>query len=157
MTAGTGTTGGQEPTASENIHATAIVVGDRGILITGPSGSGKTTLALALVEHFSASGFARLVGDDQLLAICRGGRLLCRTPATISGLAEVYGIGPQPTDHEPAAVIDFAIRLVPAAAMPRFQEHGRAIVGDCDLPELILAERNVTAALPALIARLNYP
>ncbi|RWH23488.1 MAG: HPr kinase/phosphorylase, partial [Mesorhizobium sp.] len=36
---------------SENIHATAILIGDRGVLITGPSGAGKTTLALTLIDH----------------------------------------------------------------------------------------------------------
>ncbi|RUY09959.1 HPr kinase/phosphorylase, partial [Mesorhizobium sp. M7A.F.Ca.US.005.03.2.1] len=35
----------------ENIHATMVLIGERGILITGASGSGKTGLALALIDH----------------------------------------------------------------------------------------------------------
>ncbi|TIU15608.1 MAG: HPr kinase/phosphorylase, partial [Mesorhizobium sp.] len=35
---------------AENIHGTALLIGECGVLITGPSGSGKTTLALTLLD-----------------------------------------------------------------------------------------------------------
>ncbi|TIU95959.1 MAG: HPr kinase/phosphorylase, partial [Mesorhizobium sp.] len=50
---------------AENIHGTALLIGECGVLITGPSGSGKTTLALTLLDHCRARGlFSRLIGDD---------------------------------------------------------------------------------------------
>ena len=80
-----------------NIHATALLAGDCGLLITGASGAGKSTLALALIGHFRSLGlFSRLVADDQLFISGHGGRLVCQAPPTIAGLAEVAGIGPQP-------------------------------------------------------------
>lgn len=143
---------------ANNIHATALIVGDRGLLITGPSGSGKTTLALALIDHCGARGlFSRLVGDDQLFIAGRGGRLLCRAPATIAGLAEVAGIGPRPLPFEPAGVIDLLVRLVPAQEMPRFQEEAAEMIAGCLLPRIDLPRQNVMAALPALMARLPIP
>ncbi|MGB3898694.1 MAG: HPr kinase/phosphorylase [Mesorhizobium sp.] len=143
-----------------NIHATALVVGDRGLVILGPSGSGKTTLAAALVARFSQDGiFSRLVGDDQLFAEARGGRLVLRVPATIAGLAEIPGLGPRPVGFEPAAVIDMAIRLVPPHEVQRFQEEAVEIVAGCRLPRVTLAERDVVAALvavPAALAALPF-
>lgn len=139
-----------------NVHATALLVGDRGILVTGASGSGKTTLALALVERFSARGLlCRLVGDDRLFVAAVDGRLVCRAPATIAGLAEVPGIGPRPILTEPAMVADLVLRLVPAAAAERFQAEAVETVAGCALPRLDLAERNVVAALPVLASRLG--
>jgi serine kinase of HPr protein (carbohydrate metabolism regulator) len=145
-----------DPTAKpENIHATAVLIGERGVLITGPSGSGKTTLALALVDHFSRRGlFARLIGDDQLFVAARFGRLVCYAPATIAGLTEVPGLGPRPLLFEPGAVVDLAIQLVAADAMERFQEQSSATIAGCVVPRIDLAEGNVTAALPAVMARL---
>lgn len=140
----------------QNIHGTALLVGDRGLLVTGPSGAGKTTLALALISRFCAQGlFCRLVGDDQLFAAGHGGRLVCRAPATIAGLAEVPGIGPRPLAFEPAAVIDLVVRLVPAAQMPRFQEEARESIAGCDLPCLEMAARDAVSALPAVASRLG--
>jgi serine kinase of HPr protein (carbohydrate metabolism regulator) len=143
-----------------NIHATALVVGDRGLVILGPSGSGKTTLAAALVARFSQDGiFSRLVGDDQLFAEARDGRLVLRVPATIAGLAEVPGLGPRPIGFEPAAVIDMAIRLVPPNEVPRFQEEAVETVAGCRLPLVVLAERDVVAALfavPAVLVALPF-
>lgn len=144
--------------AADNIHATALLVGDRGLLITGPSGSGKTTLALALIDHCGARGlFSRLLGDDQLFIAGHGGRLLCHAPATIAGLAEVAGIGPRPLPFEPAGVIDLLVRLVPAQEMPRFQEEAAETIAGCLLPRIDLPRQNVTVALPALMARLPIP
>ena len=103
-----------------NIHATALVLGDRGVLITGPSGSGKTTLALTLIERCAAQQrFARLVGDDQLFVAARGGRLVASVPDTIAGLAEVHGLGPRPLPALANAVIDLVVRLVPERDAPR--------------------------------------
>ena len=145
-----------DPTAKpENIHATAILIGERGILITGPSGSGKTTLALALIDHFSRRGlFARLIGDDQLFVAARFGRVVCYAPTTIAGLTEVPGLGPKPLLFEPTGVIDLTIQLVAADAMTRFQEDLSETIAGCVVPRIDLAEGNVTAALPAVMARL---
>jgi serine kinase of HPr protein (carbohydrate metabolism regulator) len=141
-----------------NVHATALLVGDRGILVTGPSGAGKTTLALALVGHFCARGrLARLIGDDQLLVEARGGRLLCRAPAAIAGLAEVPGIGPRPVQAEPAAVVDLVLRLVAEGAAARMQDPATETIAGCALPRFDLPRRNVAAALPLVAAQLGLP
>lgn len=140
---------------ADNIHATALLVGDRGLLITGPSGSGKTTLALALIDHCGASGlFSRLIGDDQLFVASHGDRLVCRAPATIAGLVEVAGIGPRPLRFEPAGVIDLVVRLVPPQELPRFQEEATEMIAGCLLPRIDVARQNVTTAVPVLMARL---
>lgn len=142
----------------KNIHGTAIIVGDRGLLIMGPSGSGKSSLALALIGHFSLQGqFACLVGDDQLFVAGHHGRLACRVPPTIAGLVEVFGVGPTPVCFEPEAVIDLVIRLVPAEAMQRMPDEGSETIEGCALPAIDVVQRNVAAALPAIVARLKTP
>ncbi|WP_315918389.1 HPr kinase/phosphorylase [Mesorhizobium sp. SP-1A] len=139
-----------------NVHGTAILIGEKGLLITGPSGSGKTTLALALIDRFGTRGLnCRLVADDQLLVAAHSGRLVCRAPETIAGLTEVPGIGPRPIAFEPAAVMDLLVRLVPAEAMPRMQEDATETVAGCVLPRLDLAARHVVAAMPAVAGRLG--
>ncbi|TGQ38622.1 MULTISPECIES: HPr kinase/phosphorylase [unclassified Mesorhizobium] len=143
-------------TKAENIHGTAILIGDRGILISGPSGSGKTTLAFALIDHCRVRGlFSRLIGDDRLLAANRAGRLVCHVPSPIAGLAEVPGFGPRPLSFEPGCVIDLHIRLVPHEQMARFQEDFIEPVASCPVPRIDLAERNIPAALPAVMSRLS--
>ncbi|HEV2505831.1 MAG TPA: HPr kinase/phosphorylase [Mesorhizobium sp.] len=139
-----------------NLHGTALLVGDRGILITGASGSGKSTLALALVGHFRGQGlFSRLVADDQSFISSHHGRLLCAAPPAIAGLAEVAGIGPQPVAYEPEASIDLCVRLVPGHEMQRFQAGATVAIAGCEIPALDVAARNVTAALAAISARLS--
>jgi serine kinase of HPr protein (carbohydrate metabolism regulator) len=141
-----------------NLHATAIVIGDRGVLIRGASGSGKTTLALAVIAAARAAGrFGVLLADDQVLLSVREGRLICHTPPAIAGLVEVQGTTPQPVFYERSAVIDLLVTLVEQAEAPRYSEDRWSEIAGCMLPELLLAARSVPGALPALLAWLSLP
>lgn len=138
------------------MHATAVVLGDRGVLVSGPSGSGKTALALALVEKLRSSGrFARLVADDQVFLSAHRSRLVCHAPPTIAGLAEVRGLGPVPVAYEPAAAVDLLVRLVPAAETERLPEATSELLLGCSVPKVMLAERETGAAVPAILALLG--
>ncbi len=131
-----------------NIHATALLAGDCGLLITGASGAGKSTLALALIGHFRSLGlFSRLVADDQLFISGHGGRLVCQAPPTIAGLAEVAGIGPQPLAFEKEAVIDLCVQ--------GYQMDATIEIAGCTSAALDVAPRTDTAAVAAVSARLS--
>lgn len=142
----------------QNMHGTAVILGDRGVLITGGSGSGKTALALALIAQARREGmFARLVSDDQVFLSNLGGRLVCSAPPTISGLVEVRGLGPRPIAAEPSAVVDLVVRLALADATERFPEETTAALAGSEIACLDLAERNAAGAAAAVAARLSLP
>ena len=77
------------------IHASAVLVGARAVLIRGPSGSGKSRLALALLDAAQSGRlpFARLVADDRTQLIASHGRLIGGRPIRLQGLIEVRGLG----------------------------------------------------------------
>ncbi len=136
----------------QNIHATCLVIADRGVLITGASGTGKTALALRLIESARSGGlFARLVSDDQLLVSDVGGKIVCRAPETISGLAELRGVGIVEMECEPAAVAHLRVNLLPAAEIARMPEAGEthynlgnARILSVDLPENRTCDNEIT-------------
>ena len=132
------------------VHASAVVVGEIGILIRGAAGAGKTALALALVAAgFRAGRFSRLVADDTVALQAFGSRLLARPHPRTAGMVERRGTGIVPVEHEPACVIrlvaDFAAPAGKAGA-PRLPEPKelRATVMDVVLPKLTLLP-NVSA------------
>jgi serine kinase of HPr protein (carbohydrate metabolism regulator) len=142
----------------DNFHASAVVLGDRGIVIAGEAGSGKTQLALALISHARTHGlFARLVADDQIFLSAHHGRLVCIAPETIAGLVEVRGVGPQPTVHEKKAPVDLLVRLVEPGAAERFPEAETESLQGCEVPLLKLAADDGRAALMAIAALLSLP
>jgi len=95
------------------IHASAVLVGARAVLIQGPSGSGKSRLALALLtaEHPGRLPFARLVADDRVLLAAEHGRLLARSVPALAGLIEVRGLGIRRVPFEPLAAIGLVVEL----------------------------------------------
>jgi len=74
--------------SAETVHASAVAIDGRAVLITGPSGSGKSDLALRLLDR----GFT-LVSDDQTIVRKEGEKLLATAPPTIAGKLEIRGIG----------------------------------------------------------------
>ncbi len=145
------------PSTPANVHGTVLLIADRGVLITGPSGSGKSTLALALVDRLGGGRFCRLVADDQVFVSVHGGRLVCHAPRTISGLIEVFGLGPQRLASEQAAVIDLVARLVPETGMARLPQDGHETVSGCVVPRLDVPARNAVPAVQMLCAWLKLP
>jgi HPr kinase/phosphorylase len=95
------------------VHASAVLVGARAVLIRGPSGAGKSRLALALIEAARAGllPFARLVADDRVeLEACHG-RLVVRAPNALAGLIEVRGVGIRRVPYEPVALVGLVVDL----------------------------------------------
>jgi HPr kinase/phosphorylase len=105
--------------APPTIHASAVLVGARAILIRGPAGSGKSRLALNLIQA-AWSGrlvFARLVADDRVHVQAAHHRLIARPPAALAGLLEVRGLGIQQLPYEPMAVVSWVVDLDVAVPM----------------------------------------
>jgi serine kinase of HPr protein (carbohydrate metabolism regulator) len=123
------------------VHACAVLVGARALLIRGPAGSGKSLLTFKLIAA-AQSGllpFARLVGDDRIrLEPCHG-RLLAHAPETLAGLIEVRGLGIRQLPHEPVAVVGGVIDLA-APDKERLPKQAEIEVEGVKLPQLKIAE-----------------
>jgi serine kinase of HPr protein (carbohydrate metabolism regulator) len=128
--------------AASTVHASAVLVGNRAVLIRGAAGSGKSRLVLALLDAPRAglAGFARLVSDDRVELVATHGRLLARPPATLAGLIEVRGIGIQQLPHEPVAVVGLVVDLAAADASRMPQPNGMETeIYGVRLPRLAIA------------------
>lgn len=99
--------------ASTTIHASAVLVGARAILIRGPSGTGKSRLTLELIQAANAGmlSFARLVADDRVSVEAHHDRLVVRPAEPLRGLLEVRGLGLRRLPFEPAAIVGLVVDL----------------------------------------------
>jgi HPr kinase/phosphorylase len=100
-------------TGDTSIHASAVLVGDRAILIRGPSGSGKSRLAFDLLMAGRAGQIApaRLVGDDRVHVWQHGDALMVRPAPALAGLIEIRGLGIRRCDYAPEARIALVVDL----------------------------------------------
>ena len=146
-------------TTKPTVHASAVLVGARAVLIRGPSGAGKSRLALALLQTADngQSVFTRLVSDDRSHLEAHHGRLLVRAPPGLTGLIEVRGLGIRRLPCEPVAVVGLVVDLaardgdrLPAAASRR------ATIEGIGLARLAVAAK--VEPLPLVLAALlNAP
>ncbi len=139
------------------VHASAVLVGPRAVLIRGPSASGKSRLALELLLEAARAGalrFARLVADDRVYLEAVSGRLLARSPEALAGLIEVRGVGVLRTAHEACGVIGLVVDLAaPDAERLPNADTRRTEISGIHLPRLPVAKDS--AALPAVLAVLT--
>ena len=99
--------------ALPTIHASAVLIGARAVLIRGAAGSGKSSLALAVIQagQNGTFPFTRLVGDDRMHVEAAHGRLLVRPAETLAGLIEVRGLGIRRVPFERLAAVGLVIDL----------------------------------------------
>ncbi|HLW90199.1 MAG TPA: hypothetical protein VKS78_02710 [Roseiarcus sp.] len=145
-----------------NVHATAVILGESGILIRGGSGRGKSALALALIELGADRGlFARLIGDDRVQIRLRGGRLLLSGAPNVLGLIERRGSGIEPVAFEPVAVAHLVVDLLDASAsVGRLPEEDE---GNCEISGVRLSRTAFDGSsgpderARAILAKLGKP
>lgn len=139
-----------------SVHASAVKVGDRAVLIRGASGSGKSHLAFDLIMAGRAGVVpaAELIGDDRVLLKAVRDRLTVRPVPELAGLIEVRGLGVRrcafTAQGEVAVVVDLAasdaVRLPPP-------EVARAVIDGVTLPRIAVAPG--WDALPLIVAFLT--
>lgn len=139
--------------AGASIHASAVLIGAKAVLIRGASGSGKSLLASALIQAAQNSPrcalpFARLVGDDRVHVEASGGRLLVRPAPALAGLIEIRGLGIRRLPYETVAVVSLVVDLAAtdAARFPAGEAAQTAISG-VSLPRLAVAPGQDALAL----------
>ena len=96
-----------------SLHASAVKVGDRAVLIRGPSGAGKSRLAFELIVCGRSGQVppAVLVGDDRVHLATVGGQLLVSPAPALAGLIEVRGLGIRRLSCEALAVVGWVVDL----------------------------------------------
>jgi serine kinase of HPr protein (carbohydrate metabolism regulator) len=139
-----------------SIHASAVLVGERAVLIRGRSGSGKSRLAFDLILAGRAGQIApaTLIGDDRvhLQAVVQG--LLVRPPAAIAGLIEIRGLGLRRCAFAGEALVGLVVDLDAEDAERLPQPAAlRTIICGVELPRIPVARDY--SPLPLVVAALT--
>jgi HPr kinase/phosphorylase len=139
-----------------SVHASAVSVGDRAVLIRGPSGSGKSRLAFDLVLAGRSGQIppAVLVGDDRLYLEANQGQIVVRPAPELAGLIEIRGLGIRRCDFTGEAVVGLVVDLSAADAerLPAPEALLTRIHG-VQLPRIPVGPSH--AALPLVVAALT--
>jgi HPr kinase/phosphorylase len=134
------------------VHASAVLVGARAVLIRGPSGSGKSRLAITLLQAAETGtlSFARLIGDDRVHVEAAHGRLLVRPATEVIGQIEVRGLGIRRVPYEPVGVVGLVVELEAVSERLPAPNQQEVDVAGIRLPRLAVAAG--ADPLPLLLA-----
>ena len=139
-----------------SVHASAVKVGERAVLIRGPSGSGKSRLAFDLILSGRAGQLppAVLVGDDRVRLDTAGGELLVSAVKELVGLIEIRGLGIRRCDFVTEAVVGLVVDLAApdAERLPSPQALQISISG-VEIPRIPVGEG--FSPLPLVVAALT--
>jgi HPr kinase/phosphorylase len=143
-------------TASASVHASAVLVENRAVLIRGPSGAGKSHLAfdIILAGRSGQLPSAVLVGDDRVHLEAGSGQLVVRPARELAGLIEIRGLGIRRCDFTGEAIVGLVVDLSAADAerLPPPQALRTHICG-VEIPRIPVGAGY--EALPMVIAALT--
>ena len=130
------------------LHASAVAIDGRGVLILGASGRGKSDLALRLIDRGAV-----LIADDQVELAARSGRLQACALATIHGKLEVRGIGIVDCD---AAGAPIALVVDLDAAPERLPEPAALELEGIAIPSVALSPFDASAPIKVELALKRF-
>lgn len=129
----------------EFVHASAVRLSGKGVLLLGPSTSGKSDLALRLID-----AGAVLIADDQVRLSLAGDRLHAAPPTCLAGLIELRGMGIMRVPFE-EGLLDLAVDLQNSSlAGEPLPEPVTASWLGVDLPKI-----TTDASAPSAVARIR--
>jgi HPr kinase/phosphorylase len=98
---------------SASVHASAVLVGRRAVLIRGASGAGKSRLAFDLILAGRSGQIPPtvLVGDDRVHLEASGGQIVVRPSRELAGLIEIRGLGIRRCDFAEEAIVELVVDL----------------------------------------------
>jgi serine kinase of HPr protein (carbohydrate metabolism regulator) len=101
-----------------SVHASAVLVGERAVLIRGPSGAGKSRLAFELIMAGRAGVVERavLVGDDRVHLATVGNEIVVSAVQKLAGLMEIRGLGIRRCDFVEHATVGLVVDLAAEGA-----------------------------------------
>jgi serine kinase of HPr protein (carbohydrate metabolism regulator) len=142
--------------ADASVHASAVLVGMRAVLIRGPSGAGKSRLAfdLILAGRSGQIPAAVLVGDDRVHLWASGGQLMVRPAPRLAGLIEIRGLGIRRCPFVQEAVLGLVVDLAATDAerLPPPEKRLTRIHG-VEIPRIPV--ESTFAPLPLVVAALT--
>ncbi|GLI94602.1 HPr kinase/phosphorylase [Methylocystis echinoides] len=144
-----------DPAERGYIHANAVALGEKGLLLRGPSGAGKSALTLALLARFESRGdFARLVADDRVRLEAVGGRLIAEPHPAIAGVIEIRGAGLLRLPYERRCTLQGVIEVAaPGTSPPRLPEESEKTV---TLKGIALPRLQVRGCDDVSVARIGF-
>jgi HPr kinase/phosphorylase len=139
-----------------SVHASAVLVGNRAVLIRGPSGAGKSQLAfdLILAGRSGQIPHAVLVGDDRVHLGASRGQLVVRPARELAGRIEIRGLGIRRCDFAEEAIVGLIVDLrAPDAERLPPPDALLAHVSGIKIPRIPVGTG--FAALPLVVAALT--
>ncbi len=130
------------------LHASAIVLDGRAVLLRGASGAGKSDITLRLIDET-----ASLIADDYVKVAVRDGVVHVSAPDEIKGKMEVRGLGILTFDRTESAPLALVVDLVSPGEIERMPEPDWCKIADISVPRINLApfEISATAKLRAAV------
>jgi len=139
-----------------SVHASAVLIGDRAVLIRGPSGAGKSRAAFDLILAGRAGQIPRavLIGDDRVYLHACEGQLRVRPARELAGLIEVRGLGIRRCEFAEEASVGLIVDLCAedAERLPPTEALQAAVFG-VSIPRIPVGAG--FAAVPIIVAALT--
>lgn len=143
-------------TDGASVHASAVLVGSRAVLIRGASGAGKSRLCFDLILAGRAGQIPKavLIGDDRVRLQASQGQLVVRPAQELAGLIEIRGLGIFSCEFAAEAIVGLVVDLAAGDAERLPQPDAlETRVSGIIIPRIPVAVGY--AALPLVIAALT--
>jgi HPr kinase/phosphorylase len=139
-----------------SVHASAVLVENRAVLIRGPSGAGKSHLAFDLILAGRAGQIPKtvLIGDDRVHLQASQGQLVVRPARELAGQIEIRGLGIRLCAFAEEAIVGLVVDLSAADAerLPP-PEALQTLISGVKIPRIPVGSG--FAALPLVVAALT--